>query len=448
VSAAQASYARRTQPSQPAGLPRLLAGIADHAAMTLPRHQVMHGPLPHARRGRGHGPGWSAGRLDLVEEIARAGLRGRGGAAFSTAAKMRAVAASRGRAAVVRGRPVVLINAAEGEPASRKDRTLGRALPHLVLDGGELAASALGAGELIVGVCESARACADGLAMAIAERASAHGAPPTRLLIVPDRFVSGQETALVNHASGGPAAPTFAPPMPFQRGVAGRPTLVVNAETAAHVALIARHGARWFRELGTPEQPGSALVTLSGPVAHPGVFEVALGESLPALIGAAGGLTESPRAVLLGGYGGSWVDAEHLCDLRLAEEHLRPYGASLGAGVVLVLSDGACPVAETARLAGWLAAESAGQCGPCVHGLDAIAASLREIVAGTAREGPRRVARLAELARGRGACRHPDGAARMALSAIEVFARELADHAEHGPCERCRRPPELPLPSR
>jgi NADH:ubiquinone oxidoreductase subunit F (NADH-binding) len=425
------------EPSEhPPGLPRLLAGIADHRAMSLQRHHATHGPLPlaHGRRGR-------AGRLELIDELAHAGLRGRGGAAFATATKMRAVAASRGR-------PVVLINAAESEPASRKDRTLTHALPHLVLDGAELAARALDAKELIVGVCESARSSADSLAVALAERESARGAPRMRVLSVPDRYVAGQETALVSHASGGPAMPTFTPPMPFQRGVAGRPTLVANAETLAHVALIARHGARWFRRLGTAEQPGSALVTLSGTVARPGVYEIAIGESLAGLVDAAGGLTTRPLGVLLGGYGGSWVAAEHLHDLLLADEQLAPYGASLGAGVVALLSENACPAAETARLARWLAGHSAGQCGPCVHGLDALATSVREIVGGAAGEGSgQRVARLAALARGRGACGHPDGATRMVLSALDAFAPEFADHARHGPCDRCRLAPELPLPS-
>ncbi len=235
--------------------------------------------------------------------------------------------------------------------------------------------------------------------------------------------------------------------MVFEQGVRRRPTLVANAETLAHVALIARHGPEWFRQLGTPSQPGSALVTLSGAVAHPGVYEIEYGASLQSLIEAAGGTDANPRALLVGGYGGSWIGGEFLHGVALSDEHLAPHGASLGAGVVLLLSEHACPVAETARVARWLAGQSAGQCGPCVHGLDSIATSVQEIAGGLARDNAtQRIARLAALVRRRGACGHPDGTARFVSSALDAFAPEFADHARHGPCEGCARPGELPLP--
>jgi NADH:ubiquinone oxidoreductase subunit F (NADH-binding) len=435
MSSAQSTYAdpptRTAQP--PVGLPRLLAGMPAHGSLNLAEHHCLHGPLPETTRHRRR-------RSELIAEIEQAGLRGRGGANFPTAQKLAAVAGSRGR-------PIVVINAAEGEPASRKDATLTRALPHLVLDGGELAAQALGSSELIVGVRESAITSFESLATAIAERTtSARRSLRIRLTGVPDRYVAGQETALIAHLGGASALPTFTPPLPFQHGVARRPTLVSNAETFAHIALIARHGARWFRELGTSAQPGSAFVTLSGPVAYPGVYEVECGAPLGSLIDAAGGLSTPARALLLGGYGGSWVAAEHLDCLCFSEEQLAPYGASPGAGVVVVLSENACPVAETARLARWLAGESAGQCGPCLHGLEALATSL-QMIAGQDAHAPtrERIERLLALVRRRGACAHPDGAARLIQSAIDTFEGEFAEHARYGTCERCVAPPELPL---
>jgi NADH:ubiquinone oxidoreductase subunit F (NADH-binding) len=420
----------------PSGLPRLLRGIPEQGALSLSEHVAVHGPVPlaHGRRERR-----SAARL--IDEVELAGLCGRGGAAFPTAVKMRAVLAASGR-------PVVVVNAAEGEPASLKDRTLLATLPHLVLDGGVLAAQAVGADELIV--CVQRSGDLDAAQRALAERrGTADGSLQIRLATVPDRYVAGQEAALVNHLNGGPALPTFTPPMIFEKGVARRPTLVSNAETLAHLALIARHGARWFRELGTAGAPGSTLVTLSGPVAYPGVYEIEQGASLASLIDAAGGPTARVRAVLLGGYAGAWVGAQELRGLALCDEQLAPLGASLGAGVVLLLSEDACGVAETARVARWLARESAGQCGPCVHGLDAVATSIEEVASGVARGKARqRIARLASLARGRGACSHPDGAVRLIVSALEVFAADFADHARNGVCDACRRPGELPLPVR
>jgi NADH:ubiquinone oxidoreductase subunit F (NADH-binding) len=418
-------------------LPRLLAGIPGHSSMDLETHLAVHGALPLEPRSR------RRVESPLIGRIERAGLRGRGGAGFPTATKLRAVASARRR-------PVVVINVAEGEPTSLKDRTLAQALPHLLLDGGQLAAEAVGAEELIVCICESASASIDSMAAAIGERARLPGPPlRTRVTAVPDHYVAGQESALVNYLNGGPAVPTFTPPMPFEQGVRRRPTLINNAETLAHIALIARHGSEWFRQLGTPTQPGSALVTLSGPVANPGVYEIEYGASLSSLIDAAGGSTAGMRAALLGGYAGTWIDGGLLRGVALSDEHLAPHGASLGAGVVVLLSEDACPVAETANVARWLAGQSTGQCGPCVNGLDALAQTIEEIADGSAQaKATQRVQRLASLTRRRGACHHPDGAVELIASALETFAGDFADHARNGACDACTQPTELPLPER
>jgi NADH:ubiquinone oxidoreductase subunit F (NADH-binding) len=469
------------------GLPRLLAGIPARGALGLREHLALHGELPsiegrgRARRGAASG---------LIDEVERAGLLGRGGAGFPTAAKLRAVAGA-SRSVLGGARPIVVVNGAEGEPASAKDRTLLRSLPHLVIDGAHLAATAVGAQEVLLGVCESSPPALEAVARALEERGGSRrgerGGSPRgervggvrvagvqfQLRPVPHRYVAGHESALVNHLSGGPALPTFTPPRPFERGVRGRPTLVCNVETLAHLALIARHGATWFRELGTPEQPGSALVTLTGSVTAPGVYEIEHGSPLSALIDAADGLTAQPRAVLLGGYSGTWVDGSRLREVALSDRHLAPFGASLGAGVVVVLSDEACPVAELARLTRWLASQSARQCGPCLFGLDAIASAFEQLTGGAGElDRPstgderivgrhsgrsargqrepgaidRRLHSLAGLVGGRGACSHPDGVARLVSSALEVFARELSDHARHGPCAARARPSELPRP--
>ncbi len=418
-----------------ARLPRLLVGVPESGALGLDEHLAVHGPLPaqaSSRRGS---------VSELIDEVERSGLRGRGGAGFPTALKMHAVAGARGR-----GRAVV-INAAEGEPASFKDRTLIRTVPHLVLDGGALAAQAVSASEVVVCVSEASPETVQGAQQAIAERARRAGGVPTQLVAVPHSYVSGQESALVHHLNGGPAKPTFTPPMIFERGVGGRPTMVSNAETFAHLALIARHGADWFRALGTPEHPGSALVTLSGPVGHPGVYEIEHGASLRSLVEAAGGLQDDVRAILVGGYAGTWLDGGLLGSLTLDDGFLAAHQASTGAGVVILLGRHGCGVAETIRVARWLAGESAGQCGPCVHGLEAIATRLQTwALGGRGAQGVQELRRLFGVVRGRGACRHPDGTLRFIGSAMSVFAEEFADHAQHGPCNACAARPQLPLP--
>ncbi len=423
-----------TGPNEARRLPRLLAGVTAEGPLDLDAHLAVHGrPPAQAKPRRGQAGG-------LVDEIEQSGLRGRGGAGFPTALKLHAVAGARGR-----GRTVV-VNATEGEPASEKDRTLLGTVPHLVLDGAMLAAQAVSAGEVIVCVSDASPPSLRAVTAAISERRRLPGEPAMRLSAVPEGYVCGQESALVSHLNGGPAKPLFTPPMIFERGVAGRPTLLSNAETFAHIALIARHGADWFRMLGTAEHPGSALVTLSGPVSYPGVYEIEHGATLRSLVDAAGGLMEPVRAILVGGYAGTWIDGAALDEMTLDDGWLVPRQASTGAGVIALLGERSCGVFETVRVARWLAAESAGQCGPCVHGLVAIATQLERLAWGGEAGAEQEVLRLASVIRGRGACRHPDGTLRFVASALQVFAEEWADHARHGACESCGGEPALPLP--
>ena len=287
------------------------------------------------------------GRLIDLVEASR--LTGRGGAGFPTATKLRAVAA-RG------GRKFVVANGTEGEPLSRKDKALLGCVPHLVLDGAALAAAAVGADEVVVAVAEGAVRERSALTRAVAERAR-RGLDRVRFQVAaaPDGFIVGEETALLSWLSGHEATPTLVPPRPFKRGLHGRPTLVQNVETLAHVALIARYGSEWFRELGTDAEPGSALVTLSGAVSRPGVYEVGLGMRLRELVAWAGGASEPIGAYLVGGYFGSWVakaDAEHAALLASA---LAPLGASLGARTIYALPARVCGLVETAGLARYLA---------------------------------------------------------------------------------------------
>jgi len=419
----------------PATLPRLLTGMTSSGAMTLDHHFEIHGALPALARRR------RDSALALVNELERSGLRGRGGAAFPTAVKVTAVAAARGRA-------VVVANGCEGEPASHKDRLLLERLPHLVIDGALLVAHAVDAGEVVIAVDEQATRAARATDKALRERSDlSRGAPRVRLVTVPSGYVSGQEAAIVNFLNGGPAKPTGGPTPIFERGVKGRPTLMNNVETLAHVALIARHGAAWFRALGAYGEPGSTLVTLGGAVAQPGVFEIEMGASIASLVDAAGGPTAQLRAFMVGGYAGTWVPADIGYQLPLSPDELREFGASLGAGIVFALPSTACPVAELAFVARWLSGQSAGQCGPCVYGLEAIAAALEQVRVGVGGEGTlAQIRRWAALASGRGACAHPDGVARFITSGTEVFAEELVDHAHRGPCAGCVQRHLLPTP--
>ncbi|HEY8647167.1 MAG TPA: NADH-ubiquinone oxidoreductase-F iron-sulfur binding region domain-containing protein [Gaiellaceae bacterium] len=352
---------------------------------------------------------------ELISVLQASGLLGRGGGAFPCGEKLAAVAAQRDR-------PVIVVNATEGEPASGKDRALVRLVPHLVLDGAAAAAGALGAREIVVAVARSAKAERDVLVSALKERRESL---QWKVASIPDGFVSGEESALLNAIAGRSPKPTVKPPYPFERGLGGAPTLVQNAETLAHVALIARFGAQWFRSLGTESEPGTALITLSGAVARPGVYEVELGTRVTELIAEAGGATEPVSAYLVGGYFGGWTRDDR---------HPLTAAAGLGAGVVVAFPAGACGVHESARVTRYLANESAGQCGPCVHGLAALASGLEQIARGKGPDQRERLARWSEQVEARGACRHPDGAARFVKSTLTVFEEELSLHLRKGRC--------------
>lgn len=400
-----------TATGDPTALPRLLAGL-DRSGRPMPlavHRRLYPAPLPPGRANHG-----------LIAAVERSGLRGRGGAAFPTARKLRAV--SEGR------RPVVVVNGCEGEPASDKDKVLLQLAPHLVLDGALLAAAAVGAGEVVIGVDRHAAAAHHALRWALAERGH-EPAARVRIEAVPHHYVAGEESALVHWLNGGPATPTITPPRPSEIGVGRRPTLVDNVETVAHLAQIARYGPEWFRSLGTADEPGTTLVTLSGDVSRPGVSEVAVGTPLAAVV-------QPRRAVLLGGYYGSWLSPGQVAGVRLCNADLRPLGAGVGCGAIVVLPPDACGLGETARIVSWLAGETAGQCGPCVNGVAAIATAMDQLHDG--HDTVAQLRRWAEQVEGRGACRFPDGAVRLLRSALDVFDSDIGRHLDGLPCDARR----------
>jgi NADH:ubiquinone oxidoreductase subunit F (NADH-binding) len=343
---------------------------------------------------------------------------------------------------------VVIANAAEREPASDKDRTLLLLRPHLVLDGLEHAAETLGARRAIVYTSRADDEVRRTLQTAITERRQrADTSVFIEVATGPNRYVAGEETALIARVSGRLAKPRVVPPRPYASGVGGVPTLVQNVETLAHAALIARHGAGWFRSAGTAQSPGTVLVSVSGAVASPGVLEADATATIGDLAGRAGGVIGEPAAVLIGGYSGRWVPASAIMDTPIDVDALRSAGASIGAGVIAILPVNACGVVETDRVLTYLAAESARQCGPCHVGLPALADTLHRVATGRARQAALdTLTRWSQDVLGRGACQHPDGAARFLISAMQVFGADLRHHLRNGACRYSGQPPLLPVP--
>jgi len=403
-------------------VPRLLP---PSALATLDDHDRHYGPMP-------------APSGALIDEIGRSGLRGRGGAGFPTATKLTAVAAGR--------RPVVVVNATEGEPASRKDEVLLTVAPHLVLDGAALAAAAVGADQVHVCIDRTASRAGAAVSRAVEERTARRRDRVTLAVhAAPDRYVAGEETALVQWLNGRDARPTFVPPRPFERGVGGRPTLVQNAETLAHVALIARNGAAWFRTTGTERDPGTALLTVSG-IRTPTVYEVPIGSTLRDILEHAGASIDAVGPVLVGGYFGTWLAPAAAARTAFERSSLAAVGASPGCGVIAALPRDACGLLELARVTRWLAGENAGQCGPCVNGLPAIAGAVEALYHGRERNSAlHKLQRWLGMVEGRGACKHPDGVVRFVRSGLRAFADDIERHHRHGPC---RNPaPILPVPA-
>ena len=410
-------------------MPRLLPADIGAEPPSLTEHLARYGPLRSSGLDRRR-------REAMIAEVDRSGLTGRGGARFPTARKLAAVAAG--------DSPVVVVNGTEGEPASAKDKVLLARSPQLVLDGAVLAAELVGAGRAEVVVHHAVREIVDD---AVAERGRA-GLDRIRIRVVTaaERFVAGEASAVVHWIERGLPTPTRTPPRLSERGLGGRPTLVQNVETLAHLALIGRYGASWFRAVGTPQEPGSMLVTIAGAVNQPSVHEIAIGTSLQEVLSLAGGATAPLQALLLGGYFGSWAGAEAAATLPFSSAGLAILDAGVGAGLIAALPEDSCGLVETAGVVRYLADESAGQCGPCLFGLDAIACELQRIAEG-------RTSDLSMLRRwlgqveGRGACHHPDGVIRLIRSALAVFGPELEQHA-HGWCRATRPAGVLPVPPR
>ncbi|MFE3182930.1 NADH-ubiquinone oxidoreductase-F iron-sulfur binding region domain-containing protein [Streptomyces violascens] len=407
---------------------RLTAGLDRYQRLDLAAHTRVHPLLRHLDRD---------GLLVLAESIE---LSGRGGAGFPFARKARAALATADRTGAP---PVVVVNGAEGEPASAKDKMLLARTPHLVLDGACLAAAAFGAEEIVIGVAAGSPGEIS-VPAALAERELPC---PARTVCLPERFVSGESGALIRGINGLPVTPA---PLKARAadgaagGVRRRPTLLSNAETWAQLAIAARIGPNAYAAVGTAAEPGTILLTVNRPGADPLVVEVPTGTPLGQVLDACG--LRPGIGVLVGGYHGAWLHPSDAVGAPLSRAGLAGLGGTLGAGAVVTLPDDTCPLGESARVAAWLAAESTGQCGPCKRGLPEAAEALAMLAAGAAEPAVLEdIRRALGAAQAGGACAHPDGTARFLLTALHVFSEDVDAHLS-GP--GCGRPVRgvLPLP--
>jgi NADH:ubiquinone oxidoreductase subunit F (NADH-binding)/ferredoxin len=419
------------RPAAPAimriGAARLTAGLDRYPRLDLEAHRDLFGRLPRLSDD------------DIMAMAQQVDLRGHGGAAFPFARKLKAVV----DAAHKKDQPtIVVVNATEGEPGSFKDKMLLMRSPYLVLSGAALAAEAIGAEEIVIGVASNELANRS-LEAAVAAEPGLRDL--VRIVEVPERFISGESGALIRAINGKTPIPPGRKTLAAESGVDGLPTLLSNAETYAQLAVLSLLGPERYASVGMPEEPGTVLLSVSGSAARPAVVEVPTGVPLGSVLD----ICQAPAGdgVLVGGYHGMWLSADHAYVVPVSRAGLEAVGGTLGAGIVLPLGDGTCPLGEVSRIASYLAGESAGQCGPCKLGLPRIARALAAIVDGSGGIEALDVARRsASAVSGRGACAHPDGTTRFVLSALDVFTEDLAAHVFHSSCGRPVRG-VLPLPT-
>ena len=398
--------------------------------------------------GRGLDAARRLGPIGIIDDVEASGLRGRGGAGFPTGVKWRTVAENLSPTVP----PSVVVNAAEGEPGSFKDRTILRRNPYKILEGALVAATAIGADRVTVAMKASFEEELDRIRDAIAAVREAGWADGVEVAVVegPSAYLYGEETALLEVVAGRAPFPRIAPPFrhgledvgadPFsaaQVTMAGPanatpapPTLVNNAETLANVPGILAEGPDWYRSVGTAESPGTVVCTITGHTRRHGVAEFAMGTPLREVIDTiGGGPREGAVVAALSGVANPLLPGAQL-DAPVSYEGMKEAGAGLGAAGFIVFDESTDPVAVAHGVSRFLAVESCGQCTPCKQDGLALADLLDRLRQSQADEQDlaaveQRVSTVSDSARCYLAIQHEQ----VVGSILELFPDEVRAHA-------------------
>ena len=377
----------------------------------------------------------------IITEVKASGLRGRGGAGFPTGLKWSFIPRH------FKGVKYIVCNSDEGEPGTFKDRDILRYNPHSVIEGMLIAGYTLDAQtgynyihgeiwreyELFEQALDDARAAGllgkNILGSDFSFELYAHhgfGA-----------YICGEETALLESIEGKKGQPRFKPPFPASFGLYGRPTVINNTETFANIPYIVRNGGQKFLELGKPNNGGTKLFSVSGPVNKPGNYEVPLGLPFTELLQMAGGMREGRKlkAVIPGGSSVPLLPAEIMMQCTMDYDSLAKAGSMLGAGSVILIDDSVCMVRALERLSYFYFEESCGQCTPCREGAGWLYRVVHRIEHGQGR--PEDLDLLIDVSKnigGRTICGLGDAAATPVQSFIQHFRSEFEHHIEHKRC--------------
>jgi bidirectional [NiFe] hydrogenase diaphorase subunit len=378
---------------------------------------------------------------EVIEQMVRSGLRGRGGAGYPTGLKWSTVAKTGEQA------KFVICNADEGDPGAFMDRAVLESDPHRVLEGMAIAAYAVGAQKGFVYVRAEYPLAVKHLKTAIkqAERAGLLGnnISGTRFSFHVDirlgagAFVCGEETALISSIEGKRGTPRPRPPYPAEEGLWDSPTLINNVETFANVAPIIRRGADWFAAIGTEKSKGTKVFALAGRVSNTGLIEVPMGITLREIIeDIGGGIPDGKKykAVQTGGPSGGCIPEQHL-DSPVDYESLRKIGSIMGSGGMIVMDETSCMVDVAKYFMEFCMSESCGKCVPCRAGTQQMHALLEKITAGEATPADMKLLEeLCDLVQNTSLCGLGQNAPNPIVTTLRYFREEYRSHIEGGGC--------------
>lgn len=378
---------------------------------------------------------------DIIAEVKKSALRGRGGAGFPTGLKWSFMPR------MAPGQKYIVCNSDEGEPGTFKDRDILRLNPHALIEGMAIAGYAMGAtvgynyirGEFQEPYERFEAALAEARAAGLIGRDVLQSGIDFELHSHrgAGAYICGEETALLESLEGKKGMPRFKPPFPASYGLYGRPTTINNAETLASIPSILRNGGQWFLNIGRPNNGGPKIFSVSGHVNKPGNYEVPLGTPFVELLKLAGGMREGRRlkAVIPGGSSVPVVRGEVMMGLNMDYDSLSKAGSMLGAGSVIIMDETVCMVRVLRRIAHFYYEESCGQCTPCREGTGWLARVIGRIEDGEGRmEDLDLLVDMSEKIEGRTICALGDAAAMPVISFIKNFREEFEHHIQHRSC--------------
>ncbi len=371
-------------------------------------------------------------RNQIIEVIKASGLKGRGGAGFSTGLKWSFVDKNNPK------QKFLVCNSDEGEPGTCKDTLILSKNPHQLLEGMAICAYVMGAtkaynymrGEFFLQYQRCEQALNDAISAGLLGKNCLGTGVDVEIfnILGAGSYIVGEETAMLESLEGKRAQPRYKPPFPAVSGLYGMPTIINNTETLASVPVILEKGAEWFAQLGTKGSGGTKIFCVSGHVNQPGVFEVPMGIAFSELLEMAGGVRKGRKlkAVIPGGTSMRILSANKTLSMRMDYEDIAKMGSALGSGGVIIMDDSTCMVQALCHMMRFYEEESCGQCTPCREGSGCVYKILKDMVSCKARpDAVEQLYTVAKKIEGRTICAFGEAISWPVTSFIDTFREEF-----------------------